>query len=54
MKSLIVLVAALSLSALAEAADVEAGKAKVQAVCAACHGTLGGMALTLAATHDRI
>jgi cytochrome c553 len=41
MKSLIVLVAALSLSALAKAADVEAGKAKVQAVCAACHGALG-------------
>ena len=32
---------ALGLATLAQAADIEAGKAKVQTVCAACHGAAG-------------
>lgn len=35
------LLIALSLSSAAIAADIEAGKAKVQMVCAACHGAMG-------------
>ena len=40
MKSNLLLIAGLLLSANVGAADVEAGKAK-SAVCAACHGTNG-------------
>jgi cytochrome c553 len=41
MRSLISFVAMLTMAAAANAADVEAGKAKVQTVCAACHGVSG-------------
>lgn len=41
MKRLLVLSALLMAAPLAEAADLEAGKAKVAAVCAACHGASG-------------
>ena len=41
MKSLLVLMALLMAAPLAEAADLEAGKAKVATVCAACHGASG-------------
>lgn len=41
MKSLLVLLALLMPASLAQAADLEAGKAKVATVCAACHGTAG-------------
>ena len=41
MKASISLAAILMLAANAFAADVEAGKAKVQTVCAACHGVAG-------------
>ena len=41
MKSLLVLTALLMAAPLAEAADLEAGKAKVATVCAACHGASG-------------
>ena len=39
MRTLISVVAVLVIPVTAEAADIEAGKAKVQTVCAACHGT---------------
>lgn len=41
MKSLLALLALLMAAPLAEAADLEAGKAKVATVCAACHGAAG-------------
>lgn len=41
-----VAVAALAASTLAAAADVEAGKKKVQEVCAACHGLDGATPTT--------
>jgi len=41
MKSIVALTALLVLAPPAHAADVEAGKAKVQTVCAACHGASG-------------
>ena len=41
MKTSLSLLAILTLAPLAHAADLEAGKAKVQAVCAACHGAAG-------------
>jgi cytochrome c553 len=41
LKSLLVLLALLMPVPLTEAADLEAGKAKVATVCAACHGTAG-------------
>jgi cytochrome c553 len=41
MKPSLSLLTILALAPFAQAADVEAGKAKVQAVCAACHGAAG-------------
>ncbi len=41
MKRLLVLTALLMAAPLADAADLEAGKAKVATVCAACHGAAG-------------
>jgi cytochrome c553 len=41
MKSLIIFAAFSLMSAIANAADIEAGRAKVQTVCAACHGVSG-------------
>jgi len=41
LKSLLVLTALLMVAPLADAADLEAGKAKVATVCAACHGAAG-------------
>ena len=41
MKTTFSLFAILALAPLAEAADINAGKAKVEAVCAACHGATG-------------
>ena len=41
MKHLVLASAVLAWSAMAHAADLEAGKAKAQAVCAACHGASG-------------
>jgi cytochrome c553 len=41
LKSLLVLSALLMAAPLADAADLEAGKAKVATVCAACHGAAG-------------
>ena len=41
MKSLLVLTALLMAAPLADAADLEAGRAKVATVCAACHGAAG-------------
>jgi cytochrome c553 len=41
MRSLIIVAAVLAMPVAANAADVEAGKAKVQTVCAACHGVAG-------------
>jgi cytochrome c553 len=41
MKKLLALSAVLSLAPLSQAADVDAGKAKVATVCAACHGAAG-------------
>ena len=41
MKAIVSLTAIIFLSPIAQAADVEAGKAKVQTVCAACHGPAG-------------
>ncbi len=41
MKRLLVLTALLIAAPLAEAADLDAGKAKVATVCAACHGAAG-------------
>ncbi len=41
MKGLLVLTALLMAVSLGEAADLEAGKAKVATVCAACHGAAG-------------
>ena len=38
MKTTFSLFAILALAPFAEAADINAGKAKVEAVCAACHG----------------
>jgi len=40
-KRLLILLALLMAAPLAEAADLEAGKAKVATVCAACHGAAG-------------
>ena len=45
MKTLLPLSILLGLAPLAQAADVEAGKAKVATVCAACHG-LGGVSVS--------
>ncbi len=47
---LLVLAALLMAASLADAADLEAGKAKVAAVCAACHGATGGGDGPVAAT----
>ena len=41
MKRIVTLAAVALLAPIAHAADVEAGKAKVQSVCAACHGANG-------------
>ena len=41
MKLFISALTALTLSSATIAADIEAGKAKVQMVCAACHGAMG-------------
>jgi cytochrome c553 len=41
MKLFTPLLVALTLSSATIAADIEAGKAKVQMVCAACHGAMG-------------
>ena len=41
MKTTLGLLAILALAPFAEAADINAGKAKVEAVCAACHGATG-------------
>src|SRR5207247_2388168 len=41
LKSLLVLTALLMAAPLADAADLEAGRAKVATVCAACHGAAG-------------
>ena len=41
MKTTFSLLAILAVAPLAHAADLEAGKAKVKAVCAACHGAAG-------------
>ena len=41
MKKLLGIIVVASLSSAAQAADIEAGKAKVSAVCAACHGANG-------------
>jgi cytochrome c553 len=41
MRTFISVVAAIVISVTANAADIEAGKAKVQTVCAACHGANG-------------
>ncbi len=41
MKHLVIAASVLACAAIANAADVEAGKAKVQAVCSACHGNTG-------------
>ena len=41
MKRALILLAVLSFAPVSRAADVEAGKAKVTAVCAACHGANG-------------
>jgi len=41
MKTLLVLAAAFALSPTVQAADAAAGKAKAEAVCAACHGAAG-------------
>ena len=41
MKKALVLFFVLSVAPIAQAADVEAGKAKVASVCAACHGATG-------------
>ncbi len=41
MKRLLVLTALLMVAPLADAADLDAGKAKVATVCAACHGAAG-------------
>src|SRR4051812_29892247 len=41
MKRFLAISAALVLAPAAQAADVEAGKAKVATVCAACHGATG-------------
>jgi len=41
MRTLISVVAVLAIPVAAAAADIEAGKAKVQTVCAACHGANG-------------
>ena len=41
MKTTLSLFAILALSPFAQAADISAGKAKVEAVCAACHGATG-------------
>ena len=41
MRTLISVVAVLVIPVAATAADIEAGKAKVQTVCAACHGVNG-------------
>jgi cytochrome c553 len=41
MKWIVALCALFALVALAQAADLDAGKAKVQSVCAACHGAAG-------------
>lgn len=41
MKHLVLASAVLACSTMAQGADLEAGKAKVQAVCAACHGASG-------------
>ena len=41
MKRLVLASAVLACATMANAADLEAGKTKVQAVCAACHGSNG-------------
>jgi len=41
MKAIVALSMLVAVAPLAEAADIDAGKAKVQAVCAACHGASG-------------
>ena len=41
MKTRFALLTGLALAPFAQAADIEAGKAKVQAVCSACHGVAG-------------
>ncbi len=41
MKKLLALAAMLSVAPIVQAADIEAGKAKVSTVCAACHGVNG-------------
>jgi cytochrome c553 len=41
MKNSLRLLAAFLLAPIVHAADIDAGKAKVQSVCAACHGANG-------------
>ena len=41
MRKLIALIVILAFAPAAQAADIESGKAKVSAVCAACHGPNG-------------
>ena len=48
MKKLLGLSVVLMIAPLAHAADIEAGKAKVATVCAACHGAGGVSDLRLA------
>jgi cytochrome c553 len=41
MKTRLVLLVGCVLAPFSQAADIEAGKAKVEAVCSACHGVVG-------------